>query len=192
MYFAKGCVHGGDSGTWSEYLGHPLLPLQGRHLIEGFDDVQRDILVHAQLQNLGFNMKKSEGNFDIIAELLAKTIMTTVEPTMKTRSFLSFQMPYTCTTFGCLSFMRITASFNNASNEFLASFSATGITPYLPLNTLAMPPRPSGGPFWMVSVSKSCSGNCSNLMSTFDEAAADRAAASCPGFFFKSAWDRVR
>ena len=67
-------MHNGDSGTWSEYLGHPLLPLQGRHLIEGFDDVQRDILVHAQLQNLGFNMTKSEGNFDNIAELIAKSV----------------------------------------------------------------------------------------------------------------------
>ena len=85
---------------------------------------------------------------------------------MKTRSFLSFQMPYTCTTFGCLSFMIVAASFSNVSNEFLASFSATGITPYLPLNTLAIPPRASGAPFWMVSTSRRCSGNCSNLAST--------------------------
>ena len=59
----------------------------------------------------------------------------------------------------------VAASFNNVSNERVASFRATGTAPYLPLNTVAIPPRASGAPFWMVSSPKISSGNSSNRMS---------------------------
>ena len=45
-------AHTDKSEGQSEYLQDPLLPLQGRHFSERFDDVQRNIPVHAQLQNL--------------------------------------------------------------------------------------------------------------------------------------------
>ena len=77
-------------GHEGEDLQDPLTTLHGRHLIERFVDVRRNISVHTKLQNLGTRMKLRDGGVNMNKNGDSKSN----KHTTYTLSSLSFQMPY--------------------------------------------------------------------------------------------------